>query len=92
MTIPGFIDHAAHRERARQQLLQRFGPDYEPPSGWDAFLAPEAPICDVKCQQCGRMVPEVRPFGPNHESICEDCAAKDMQTTTQRYLGLNPNA
>lgn len=92
MTVPGFIDRAAGRERLRQQLLKRFGADFQPPDGWDAFWGPDDPACDIKCQMCGQMVPEVRPFGPNHESICEACAAKDMATTTMRYLEINPNA
>ena len=92
MTVPGFIDRAANRQRAKAEFLERYGDDFEPPDGWDAFFGPDNPICDVRCQQCGEMVPEVRPFGANHESICEACAAKDPQTTSLRYLGLNPDA
>lgn len=92
MSIPGYIDRQAGRDRLKQQLLARLGPNYVPPEGWDAFLLSDDPVRDVKCQMCGRMVFEIRPFGPNHESICEECAAKDMATTTMRYLEINPNA
>ena len=92
MTVPGYIDRAAHRERLKQALLQRHGKDFVPVDGWDAYFGPDDPIRDVKCQMCGEMVPEVRPFGPDHESICEQCAGKDPQTTALRYMGLNPDA
>lgn len=91
MTLPGYIDRQAGRERAKQQILQRFGADFEPPEGWDSYWGPDDPVKDMKCQMCGQMVTEVRPFGPNHESICEECAAKDMETTLERYRALNPD-
>ena len=45
----------------------------------------------MTCELCGAKVTEVRPFGPNHESICEACAAKDPATTELRWRELNPN-
>lgn len=63
----------------------------EPPGGWDAYFNDDHPICNIKCQMCGEMVPEVRPFGPNHESICEKCAEKDPEMTELRWRELNPN-
>lgn len=92
MTLPGYIDRQAGRDRLKAQLINRHGADFQPPDGWDSFFGIDDPVKDMKCQQCGEMVTEVRPFGKNHESICEECAAKDMATTTMRYLELNPNA
>jgi hypothetical protein len=88
MALKGFIDRQVGRDRIRKQLIQRHGADFDPPGGWEAFLGPDDPICDVQCQQCHEWVPEVRPFGKNHESICEKCAAKDMVTTNLRLKGL----
>lgn len=62
----------------------------EPPEGWDAFFHLNIKK-DIRCQQCGEMAAEVRPFGKNHESICEACAAKDPETTELRWRALNPN-
>jgi hypothetical protein len=33
-----------------------------------------------KCELCGK-VGELRPFGPNNESICFECGMKDPKTT-----------
>jgi hypothetical protein len=45
---------------------------------------------DGKCELCGAQG-ELRPFGPNNESICFDCGMKD-QATTNRKIGemMNP--
>jgi hypothetical protein len=32
------------------------------------------------CEMCG-IVAECRPYGPNDENICFDCAMKDEETT-----------
>ncbi len=97
MTIPGYIDRAAHREALKQKMLARYaetvkgtadeGTVYEPPGGWEAFFGPDDPILDSKCQQCGKMVAEVRPFGKDYLSICEECAAKDPATTAKMSKG-----
>jgi hypothetical protein len=42
-------------------------------TGWE----PEAPEC---CEFCGKKE-DNRPFGPNGEWICCDCAEKDVKTT-----------
>ena len=39
---------------------------------------------DGKCEFCGR-VEELRPYGPNNESICFDCAMKDKETTNRKF-------
>jgi hypothetical protein len=88
MALKGFIDRQAGRDRLKQQLIQRHGADFVPIDGWDAFFGPDDPICDIQCQQCKQWVPEVRPFGRNHESICEACARADMETTSERIRGL----
>lgn len=38
-----------------------------------------------KCELCGN-VDELRPYGPNNESICFDCAMKDEATTRRRFV------
>ena len=47
------------------------------------------------CELCG-VIDECRPYGPNHEQICFDCAQKDPETTEKRmaeYLfGIIPDA
>ena len=50
-------------------------------------IAAYSPIC----QLCGKTAHELRPFGPNHESICQECADKDPETTELRWRELNPN-
>ena len=35
------------------------------------------------CQMCG-VIDECRPYGPNDEEICFDCAMKDPETTEQK--------
>lgn len=37
------------------------------------------------CELCGKPAFELRPFGPNQESICEDCADKDKDATDARW-------
>lgn len=32
------------------------------------------------CQMCG-VIDECRPYGPNDEEICFECAQKDIETT-----------
>lgn len=39
---------------------------------------------DGKCEFCG-VVAELRPYGPNNESICFDCAMKDEATTSKKF-------
>jgi hypothetical protein len=39
---------------------------------------------DGKCAFCGK-VEELRPYGPNNESICFDCAMQDEATTARKY-------
>lgn len=35
------------------------------------------------CEACG-VIAECRPYGPNGEQICFDCAMKDEETTTKK--------
>jgi hypothetical protein len=42
-----------------------------------AEQAPEA------CEMCG-IIAECRPYGPNDENICFDCAMKDEDTTRRK--------
>ena len=44
------------------------------------FIAPEL---DQICEMCG-IVAECRPYGPNDEQICFDCAMKDKDTTERK--------
>jgi hypothetical protein len=44
------------------------------------FIAPEEH--DV-CEMCGE-VEELRPYGPNYERICFDCAMKNEELTNTR--------
>jgi hypothetical protein len=43
-----------------------------------------------RCEQCG-IIDKCRPYGLNHEEICNDCAMKDPSLTAIRkkefYLG-----
>lgn len=39
---------------------------------------------DGKCDMCGKL-DELRPYGPNNENICYDCAMKDEATTTKKF-------
>ena len=38
---------------------------------------------DEVCEMCG-VVDECRPYGPNNENICFECAMKDEPTTQQK--------
>ncbi len=38
---------------------------------------------DEVCEMCGA-VDECRPYGPNDENICFDCAMKDKATTERK--------
>ncbi len=38
---------------------------------------------DSVCEMCGK-VDECRPYGPNDEQICFDCAMKDEATTERK--------
>jgi hypothetical protein len=38
---------------------------------------------DGKCAFCGKL-DELRPYGPNNENICFDCAMKDEATTNRK--------
>ena len=44
------------------------------------FIAPEP---DQMCEMCGK-IDECRPYGPNDEQICFDCAMKDEETTQKK--------
>lgn len=37
------------------------------------------------CELCGKENEELRPFGPNNESICFDCGMKDQKTTEKKF-------
>ena len=39
---------------------------------------------DGTCEFCGKYE-ELRPYGPNNESICFDCAMKDEDTTRKKF-------
>lgn len=39
---------------------------------------------DGKCEFCGA-TDELRPYGPNNENICFDCAMKDEATTKRKF-------
>lgn len=47
------------------------------------IIAEEKP---QQCDFCGK-VDELRPYGPNGEKICYDCAMKDPETT-DRMMGI----
>ena len=38
---------------------------------------------DEMCEMCGK-IDECRPYGPNDENICFDCAMKDEDTTERK--------
>lgn len=42
-----------------------------------------APQPDEVCEMCGK-VDECRPYGPNDENICFECAMKDEETTQRK--------
>lgn len=44
------------------------------------FIAQET---DQVCELCGK-IDECRPYGPNDENICFDCAMKDEDTTKHK--------
>ena len=44
------------------------------------FIAEEKP---QRCELCG-VIEECRPYGPNNEEICFDCAMKDEETTEKK--------
>lgn len=44
------------------------------------FIAEELPQV---CEMCGKL-DECRPYGPNDEQICFDCAMKDEETTNRK--------
>jgi hypothetical protein len=39
---------------------------------------------DGKCEMCGK-AEELRPYGPNNENICFDCAMKDEATAARKF-------
>ena len=49
-----------------------------------AFVQVEQPAV---CQYCGRLE-ELRPYGPNGERICYECAQKDVKTTERKMKEL----
>lgn len=49
--------------------------------GDTVYIEPQAPgVCEL-CDQ----VAELRPYGPNGESICFDCGMKNPRATAQRF-------
>jgi hypothetical protein len=38
----------------------------------------------AKCEFCGK-IDELRPYGPNDENICFDCAMKDEETAARKF-------
>lgn len=46
------------------------------------IIAAEQP---QQCDFCGK-VRELRPYGPNGEKICFECAMKDPDTTRRKFL------
>ncbi len=42
------------------------------------------------CELCGKKA-ELRPYGPNGESICFDCGMKDEKITMKKFSGLLNN-
>ena len=46
------------------------------------IIQEQEPEC---CEMCGK-IDECRPYGPNDENICFDCAMKDP-VTTERKMG-----
>lgn len=46
------------------------------------FIAVES---EQYCELCG-IIAECRPYGPNDEEICFDCAMKDEETTKQKLF------
>lgn len=43
------------------------------------------PQDDAACELCGK-VEELRPYGPQGESICFDCGMKDEETTKRMFI------
>lgn len=41
----------------------------------------------AKCQMCGQ-VAELRPYGPNGESVCFECAMKDEEAAKRQFAKL----
>ena len=64
-------------EAKRRKLFQRVGNvtvlDRRDPHAFDGI-----------CAFCGKP-DELRPYGPNNESICFDCAMKDEATTLRKF-------
>ncbi len=59
------------------------------------FIAPEP---DQACEMCGK-IDECRPYGPNYEQICFDCAhsTPEMKAVAEKRMaeyifGEKPNA
>ena len=52
---------------------------------------PPVPDDAPACQMCSKQGVELRPFGPNHESICEACSEKDPEMTELRWREMNPD-
>lgn len=44
------------------------------------FIAPQD---DEACEMCG-VIAECRPYGPNDENICFECAMKDEDTARRK--------
>ena len=94
MTVKGYTDfaanHAAARERAKVKVRRMHGADHVPPGGWDAYFGEPDLILDFTCELCGQPAAELLPYGPNHESICEACAAKNPTLSESRWKEGHP--
>lgn len=42
---------------------------------------------DAKCELCGK-IDDLRPYGPNGESVCFDCAMKDEEAAKRQFSKL----
>ena len=40
---------------------------------------------DRRCELCGK-IDECRPYGPNGEQVCFDCAMKDEETAKRQFM------
>jgi hypothetical protein len=87
MALKGYVDRQAGREDLKQRMLARHGKDFVPLGGWDEYFGPDDPIRNQTCQKCRKLVAEVRPFGKDFLSICEECAKKDMPTYEKMSQG-----
>lgn len=68
------------KERRKAKVVERKGNalilDRRDPHAFDG-------VCDL-CQKES----ELRPYGPNHENICFECAMKDEETTGKMFAAM----